>query len=434
MQIRNVRLESIVADENNPRQDFGDLDALAASFAGNGGQPWNPPIVVADGSIFRIVDGERRIRAMRSLGEGAPEEVACVVCEGMDERDAAVAMVATDDKRRLTDEEKSRGTQQMLLLGVDDDVIDAAAHLAPGSARRARRGRSVAGDAGDQMTFDRLFAIGEFAEAGDDEAAAAILDAEDGKWRFVADSRKRLSRNRATARAAIDALAGVGIGLVGERPLDMTHEYTLSPWKNIPKAVESHDWPEGCVAYAEVDDGMVTVYAPSSDAVDAEAEERAIAAQAKADELAAAVESVEAFVYESILSGGPLPNVGRWALDRVWATEGYSAPQFVRRAKEDGKELRMSKMFDYVSGLPLAVVIGNRMPTPAKFGVKALFLGELGGMTTYEHDKAVDWAAVYAAALADGFELDPELQPAVDAYVEWANSDDWKGEGKDGDE
>ncbi|SEP04500.1 hypothetical protein SAMN02910314_02009, partial [Denitrobacterium detoxificans] len=45
-----------------------------------------------------------------------------------------------------------------------------------------------------------------------------------------------------------------------------------------------------------------------------------------------------------------------------------------------------------------------------------------------------DWAAVYAAALADGFELDPELQPAVDAYVEWANSDDWKGEGKDGDE
>ena len=72
MEIKTVRADDVYEDEANPRSDFGDLKALAESFALNKmrpGQPVNPPVVVRDGGIYRIVDGARRFRAMQILTE-----------------------------------------------------------------------------------------------------------------------------------------------------------------------------------------------------------------------------------------------------------------------------------------------------------------------------------------------------------------------------
>ena len=56
-------------------------------------------MVVRDGNVFRIVDGERRYRALREVWKREPgHEVTVLVAADLDAADELVAMVATDDK------------------------------------------------------------------------------------------------------------------------------------------------------------------------------------------------------------------------------------------------------------------------------------------------------------------------------------------------
>ena len=124
MELREIELEDVFPDEKNPRKDFGDIAALAESCmlnAINPGEPVNPIVVVEDGGIYRIVDGERRYKAM---AKNKLKRCHAVVCEDLDEANSMVAMVATDDKQQLSEIERSRGVQQMLLLGVDPERIE----------------------------------------------------------------------------------------------------------------------------------------------------------------------------------------------------------------------------------------------------------------------------------------------------------------------
>ena len=180
MEIKGIGLDEVEPDADNPRDEFGDIGALAATFELGPfpGEPVNPIVVVADGCRYRIVDGERRYRAMRSAGTGSCH---ALVCDDLDEADAAVAMVATDDKLRLTELEKSRGTQQMLLLGVDPETVDRVAHV-EGSERAARalRGLGPRFERARELTFDQLIVLDEF--DGDEEAVGRLLDAEPGDF------------------------------------------------------------------------------------------------------------------------------------------------------------------------------------------------------------------------------------------------------------
>lgn len=213
MRIEKVAVSAIVPDAANPREDFGDIDAMAASFAlneVNPGEPVNPIVVVRDGGTYRIVDGERRWRAMGTAGT---EACHAVVCEGMDEANAMVAMLTTDDKKALTDEERSRGVQQMLLLGVDDETAERAGRMERGSAAKVRRARRRVGSAGDQMSLGRMLAIAEFDEAGDAEAAAALAACREDEWERTARDIKEeraLAADEAAIRAAL-AEAGVPV-------------------------------------------------------------------------------------------------------------------------------------------------------------------------------------------------------------------------------
>ena len=76
--LERVPLSKLRPKEINPRSDFGDLDAFAAEFDDNPvfpGEPWTPPIVYRDANVYRIVDGERRYRAMKKAGKVSLEEV-----------------------------------------------------------------------------------------------------------------------------------------------------------------------------------------------------------------------------------------------------------------------------------------------------------------------------------------------------------------------
>lgn len=238
---KSVRLGDIRPSGQNPREDFGDIGALARSIEATGGEPLNPPVVVADGNVFRIVDGERRYRALSSL-YGEDREVSALVADTMDEANELVAMLATDDKRQLTEAERARGVQQMLVLGVDEQRIERASRATAGQIRAARKLRGRI-DAGVQVTLEQL----EAASAFDDEKdVEAVLAAGDG-WAGKADSiRRRVEREEAKAED-YDAFGDAAIPVVTERP-DGSSYVLWACYGTVAKELEGLDVAPGTVA------------------------------------------------------------------------------------------------------------------------------------------------------------------------------------------
>lgn len=225
---RAVRLGDIRPSEQNPREDFGDIGALARSIEATGGEPLNPPVVVADGNVYRIVDGERRYRALSSI-YGEDREVSALVADTMDEANELVAMLATDDKRQLTEAERARGVQQMLVLGVDEQRIERASRATAGQIRAARKLRGRI-DAGVQVTLEQLEAASAFDDEKDIEAVLAAGEGWAGK---AASIRRRVEREESIAED-YDALGDAGIPVVKEVPKDFTYVY----WANLGTVAE----------------------------------------------------------------------------------------------------------------------------------------------------------------------------------------------------
>ena len=238
---RQVRLGDIRPSEQNPREDFGDIGALARSIEATGGEPLNPVVVVADGNVYRIVDGERRYRALSSL-YGEDREVSALVADTMDEANELVAMLATDDKRQLTEAERARGVQQMLVLGVDEQRIERASRATAGQIRAARRLRGRI-DAGVQVTLEQLEAASAFDDERDIEA---VLAAGEG-WAGKADQiRRRVEREEAKAED-YDAFGDAGIPVVKERP-EGTSWVLWASLGTVAKELEGLDVAPGTVA------------------------------------------------------------------------------------------------------------------------------------------------------------------------------------------
>lgn len=237
---KSVRLGDIRPSSQNPREDFGDIGALARSIEATGGEPLNPPVVVADGNVYRIVDGERRYRALSSI-YGEDREVSALVADTMDEANELVAMLATDDKRQLTEAERARGVQQMLVLGVDEQRIERASRATAGQIRAARKLRGSI--EGRQVTLDQLEAASAFDDERDIEA---VLAAGDG-WAGKADSiRRRVEREEAKAED-YDAFGDAGIPVVKEQP----EGFTYVDWANCGAAaakLEAKEFAAGTVA------------------------------------------------------------------------------------------------------------------------------------------------------------------------------------------
>lgn len=270
---RAVRLGDIRPSGQNPREDFGDIGALARSIEATGGEPLNPPVVVADGNVYRIVDGERRYRALSSI-YGEDREVSALVADTMDEANELVAMLATDDKRQLTEAERARGVQQMLVLGIDEQRIERASRATAGQIRAARRLRGRI-DVGVQVTLEQLEAASAFDDEKDIEA---VLAAGDG-WAGKADSiRRRIEREEAKAED-YDAFGDASIPVVREQP----EGFNYTDWVNVglaAKKLEGKEFAAGTVAVwkgnywdlYEPDDGSGSESEKTEDEIRAEQE------------------------------------------------------------------------------------------------------------------------------------------------------------------
>lgn len=276
---RQVRLGDIRPSGQNPREDFGDIGALARSIEATGGEPLNPVVVVADGNVYRIVDGERRYRALSSI-YGEDREVSALVADTMDEANELVAMLATDDKRQLTEAERARGVQQMLVLGVDEQRIERASRATAGQIRAARKLRGSI--EGRQVTLEQL----EAASAFDDEKdVEAVLAAGEG-WAGKADSIRRRNEREEAKAEDYDAFGDAGIPVVKEQPEGFVYKDRANCGLAAEK-LEKKEFAAGTVAVWK--GSYWDLYGPQdgSDAEPEKTEEEILAEQEAAREEAA---------------------------------------------------------------------------------------------------------------------------------------------------
>lgn len=229
MQLEVVNIEDVYPDENNPRQKFDGIDELAESFELNKerpGEPFTPPILVRDGGIYRIVDGERRYKALKKRRKTS---FTANVCDDMDEANTLMAMLATDNKQPLSELEKSRGVQQMLLLGVDPVQVDKTTKGA--HAKRIKRAMDKIGDAAEDMTLDRMLAIDEFAD--DPDIVEKLTNCTDKAWEGIADNARRERKTKKEMAAIKEALTEKGYSVVDEIPEDYYYDGNIRKVKEV---------------------------------------------------------------------------------------------------------------------------------------------------------------------------------------------------------
>lgn len=226
--IERVRLSELKPNEANPRADFGDIAALADSIRSTGGEPVNPIVCVREGGVLFIVDGERRYRALKEIYGAEDPEVSVTVVEGWREGNEVLAMLATDNKKRLSEAEMSRGYQLAFDLGnalndtqiamstgaKTDDVMNA--RLTWRRLDRNQRERFA------QCSFGQLAAAQEF-EGKDFDA---ILKAKPDSWEMRVRNLRTEKVRQAYQDKVMDICATVGIEWVEAKEAD-TVDYEL---------------------------------------------------------------------------------------------------------------------------------------------------------------------------------------------------------------
>ena len=237
MELMQIKLSDIVPDENNPRKDFGDLNALARTFEANTyapGQPYNAIVVVTDGPVYRIADGERRYRAMLINNV---EVCNAVVCGDYEEADSMIAMLASDAKEPPTEAERANAVQRALLLGVAPKTVENIGRLKKGQAKKIKtfmdNGMAVQG------TIDQILEAYDLREKGADaETVQSVLDAKEEDWKTIAsDVRARMKREAFTEEAE-RILNTAGFHLEGERPADVPYRATFQKLDDLKGALD----------------------------------------------------------------------------------------------------------------------------------------------------------------------------------------------------
>ncbi len=306
MKLEVVSIDDVYPDPNNPRKKFEGIEALAESFDLNEerpGEPFAPPILVRDGGIFRIVDGERRYRAMKI---NRKRSFTANVCEDLDEVNTIMAMMATDDKQPLTDIEKSRGVQQMLLLGVEPTKVDKA--IKGAKSKRIKKAMDKVQDAAEDMSLDRLLAIVEFED--DQEVVDELTNCREDEWQRIADNarRERSAKKRTNDIHAV--LVDRGYTIVDERPEDY---YYSGRVLSVKDAESMTDDPATVVFMIDTTYHTVDKLAKRvTNEEDAELESRKARLR---DDLRESAERVETWFGSHIGNPSSMPTVANMALD-----------------------------------------------------------------------------------------------------------------------
>lgn len=360
----------------------------------NHGQPRMKPILYRDGGIYQIIDGECRVRAMKSIGtKRFLAEVYDDIADAETARaEAAKAMVETDAKLRLTPQEMSRGVQTMLALDLPDEEVAAVARIDAGSVRRARSAAKAVSDAAYDMTIDRLLAIADF--EGDGEAVAKLRDCPEKDWRRVYES-LLAERDRKAAEAEMAGMLGAaGVPMADAAPDGHRVGRTFSPNRSGVKWLADtleQGVPDGSVAVGSPFGIMLYSPAAEGESVSREDQEEAEARSALEAELDTAEAARNSWVAERIADIGRMRATAR--LLHSWARSCSAASNFERSC-------------GWVppcqpTALTAAIGYGSRCRIGSWSASRAVLEGDTDYLSTEAASKFVD---LMAAMESDGYE------------------------------
>lgn len=413
MELKRVKTADVYPSEGNPRQDFGDLDALAASFELNPahpGEPLNPPLLVQDGGVYRIVDGERRWRAMAKAGT---QEFDAVVCEDWADADAALAMLATDDKKPLDEVERSRGVQRALLLGVEPQKVEKAARRK--GLGKVKRAAERLGAEAEMMSLDHLMAVAELAD-GHPELSDEVASADESAWERVYKDAKAQVAHERDAQRLRDKAAELRLDLEegGDRPGGMCYALTCRTPDDLEAAAEEYAGGALYMLTVSARDGArVVVYTALADE---EADPEAEVAKERRDAMAARIEdmlhSVRTFLVPRLMSpttrGGAREcmeeAVKAWLGDREaqWSNGG-KASRWLDEAEWEG-----SRPDGWADGMVACCIarkwLDGAQPSTTVLGM-ACGLDEMAG---YGREQLLRFLDAMGAAVGDGWQASRE--------------------------
>lgn len=119
--VLELRLEELVPNQFQPRTVFDEerISELAATIKEHG--LLQPIIVRSQGTGYEIIAGERRFRAVTSLGW---ETIPAIVKEMSDETTAALALIENLQREELTPIEEAEAFERLLMIqGVTQEVL-----------------------------------------------------------------------------------------------------------------------------------------------------------------------------------------------------------------------------------------------------------------------------------------------------------------------
>jgi len=174
MKLINVKLELIEHHPNQPRTKLEGIKELADSIRARG--IIVPPIVVADGNRYVLVDGHRRIAAAKLA---KLTEIPVNVAEDWTEATMLEdAMAANIQRKDMTAGDTARGVQLLMTLGVDHQTVkeitgysDAQLACAAVIAKAPKKAARVAEV---QASLEEGAALVEF--AGDEKVVAELTE------------------------------------------------------------------------------------------------------------------------------------------------------------------------------------------------------------------------------------------------------------------
>lgn len=343
--LERVPISKLRPNKDNVRKEFGDLDAFAAEFDDNPvypGEPWQPLIVYRDANVFRIVDGERRYRAMKKAGK--VKECNAYVFDTMDDAVAVLVMLDTNSKQLLNENEFSFGLQMALILGIPEERVDVRA----GSKVSAAVKRQIARQGGKaaQMSIEQMIAADEYAD--DPEAYERIVKADSHAWyaeyRTLKRKREEAQNKAKTLQAATDAVEAYGLQVVEKPPKGAILERTLygsDASEIIRKSAE--EWSKVGFILAmprENKWGSMTSWEVYSLPPDRTPEEEAAAKSKSAlrRQVQLGRKRRLEWVAERMLTVGAnegLRNVRRFTRDYIMGTSMYDVEEFCKKADMD---------------------------------------------------------------------------------------------------
>jgi ParB-like chromosome segregation protein Spo0J len=224
--ITTLKLEDVYPNPKHYRDVRADkvadlvkrIEAAAELDLGTGGQ-LEPIRVWRDGEIYTIDSGHHRVAALKKLGR---ETVEAIISDPSD-----VAMVVSNFHVPTTPIEDSRGTQLIIATGIRPTEVAKLTGEKQDRVSKAVRALKVIDDAtaAEDMTFDRLVAIGEFED--DVDAVKRLLNCTEDMWPKVA---RQLTEDRTRAENVVKAeaiVAASGCQLIevqpGERPEGLSY-------------------------------------------------------------------------------------------------------------------------------------------------------------------------------------------------------------------